>query len=69
MDSPFESQFESTFARWQMRCRSVTPPFAGALLHCHGIDSSLDEQIEESADFYAFLFDQLGLRAPEVAKK
>src|SRR4029077_2739420 len=28
----------------------------------HGIDSSLDEQIEEGADVWAFLFDQLGLR-------
>jgi len=35
----------------------------------HGVDTSLDEQIEESADFYAFLFDQLGLKAPESAKK
>jgi prolyl oligopeptidase len=28
----------------------------------HGIGSSLDEQIEEDADVWAFLFDQLGLR-------
>jgi prolyl oligopeptidase len=28
----------------------------------HGIDSSLDEQVEEGADVWAFLFDQLGLR-------
>jgi prolyl oligopeptidase len=28
----------------------------------HGIDSSLDEQIEEGADVWAFLFTQLGLR-------
>lgn len=28
----------------------------------HGIDSSLDEQIAEGADVWAFLFDQLGLR-------
>ncbi len=35
----------------------------------HGVDTSLDEQIEEDADFYAFLFDQLGLKAPESAKK
>lgn len=28
----------------------------------HGIGSSLDEQIEEGADVWAFLFDQLGLR-------
>ena len=34
----------------------------------HGLDTSLDEQIEEDADFYAFLFDQLGLRAPESPK-
>jgi prolyl oligopeptidase len=27
----------------------------------HGIDSSLDAQIEERADVWAFLFDQLGL--------
>jgi prolyl oligopeptidase len=28
----------------------------------HGIDSSLDEQVEEGADVWAFLFTQLGLR-------
>ena len=28
----------------------------------HGIDSSLDEQVEQGADVWAFLFDQLGLR-------
>jgi len=28
----------------------------------HGIDSSLDEQVEEGADVWAFLFAQLGLR-------
>jgi len=28
----------------------------------HGIDSSLEERIEEGADVWAFLFDQLGLR-------
>lgn len=28
----------------------------------HGIDSSLDEQVETGADVWAFLFDQLGLR-------
>src|SRR6202035_5796644 len=33
----------------------------------HGIDSSLDEQVEEGADVWAFLFDQLGLRI-DVAK-
>jgi prolyl oligopeptidase len=33
----------------------------------HGIDSSLDEQVEEGADVWAFLFDQLGLRM-EAAK-
>jgi len=34
----------------------------------HGIDSGLDEQVEEGADVWAFLFDQLGLRM-DVAKK
>jgi prolyl oligopeptidase len=34
----------------------------------HGIDTSLDEQIEEDADFFAFLFDQLGLRAESAIK-
>jgi len=34
----------------------------------HGIDSGLDEQVEEGADVRAFLFDQLGLRM-DVAKK
>jgi prolyl oligopeptidase len=28
----------------------------------HGLDTSLDEQVEEDADFLAFLFDQLGLK-------
>jgi prolyl oligopeptidase len=32
----------------------------------HGIDSSLDEQVEEGADVWAFLFDQLGLRIDAV---
>ncbi len=35
----------------------------------HGIDSSLDEQIEEGADVWAFLFDQLGLRMDEATTK
>jgi len=32
----------------------------------HGIDSSLDEQVEEGADVWTFLFDQLGLRIDAV---
>jgi prolyl oligopeptidase PreP (S9A serine peptidase family) len=28
----------------------------------HGIGSSLDERIAQSADWMAFLFDQLGMR-------
>ncbi|HTC65965.1 MAG TPA: prolyl oligopeptidase family serine peptidase [Candidatus Acidoferrum sp.] len=35
----------------------------------HGLDSSLDEQIEEGADVWAFLFDQLGLRMYEATTK
>ena len=56
------------------RLQAATSSSAPVLLRTsstsgHGLDSSLDEQIEESADFYAFLFDQLGLKAPEVAKQ
>ena len=35
----------------------------------HGLDSSLHEQIEEGADVWAFLFDQLGLRMYEATTK
>jgi prolyl oligopeptidase len=35
----------------------------------HGIDSSLDEQVEAGADVWAFLFDQLGLRMDAVKTK
>lgn len=35
----------------------------------HGIDSSLDEQVEEGADVWAFLFDQLGLRMDAAKSK
>jgi prolyl oligopeptidase len=35
----------------------------------HGIDSSLDEQVEEGADVWAFLFDQLGLRMDAAKPK
>jgi prolyl oligopeptidase len=35
----------------------------------HGIDSSLDEQVEEGADVWAFLFDQLGLRMDAAKTK
>jgi prolyl oligopeptidase PreP (S9A serine peptidase family) len=35
----------------------------------HGIDSSLDEQIEEGADVWAFLFTQLGLRMDALKPK
>lgn len=35
----------------------------------HGIDSSLDEQIEEGADVWAFLFTQLGLRMNALKPK
>ena len=29
---------------------------------CHGIGSSLDERISQSADWMAFLFDQFGMK-------
>jgi prolyl oligopeptidase len=35
----------------------------------HGIDSGLDEQVEEGADVWAFLFEQLGLRMDAAKKK
>jgi prolyl oligopeptidase len=35
----------------------------------HGIDSSLDEQVDEGADVWAFLFDQLGLRMDPTKTK
>jgi prolyl oligopeptidase len=35
----------------------------------HGIGSSLDELVEEGADMFAFLFDQLGLRMEPAKPK
>jgi prolyl oligopeptidase len=35
----------------------------------HGLDTGLDEQIEEKADVMAFLFDQLQLHFPEAPVK
>ena len=35
----------------------------------HGVDTGLDEQIEESADVWAFLFDQMGLQMPLAGGK
>jgi prolyl oligopeptidase len=35
----------------------------------HGIDSSLDEQVEEGADVWSFLFNQLGLRMDAAKPK
>jgi prolyl oligopeptidase len=35
----------------------------------HGVGTGLDEQIEESADMWAFLFDQLGLQMPKPPEK
>jgi len=34
----------------------------------HGIGTSLDEEIEQTADIFSFLFDQLGIKyaAPEA---
>jgi len=34
----------------------------------HGIGTALDEEIEQGADFYSFLFDQLGIKYTPVAK-
>ena len=34
----------------------------------HGIGTSLDESVAEGADVYAFLFDQLGMTAPQAKK-
>ncbi len=34
----------------------------------HGIGTALDEEIEQGADFYGFLFDQLGIKYAPVAK-
>jgi prolyl oligopeptidase len=34
----------------------------------HGIGTALDEEIEESADVYAFLFDQLGIKYTEAGR-
>ena len=34
----------------------------------HGMGTALDERIAESADVYAFLFDQLGMAAPAGTK-
>ncbi len=35
----------------------------------HGVDSSLDEHVEQGADMFAFLFDQLGLRMEPATPK
>jgi prolyl oligopeptidase len=35
----------------------------------HGLDTGLDEKIEEDADVWAFLFDQLGLANAERSSK
>jgi len=34
----------------------------------HGIGTALDEQIEQSADVFSFLFDQLGVKYAEAGK-
>ena len=34
----------------------------------HGIGTALDEEIEQGADFYSYLFDQLGIKYAPVAK-
>ena len=34
----------------------------------HGIGTALDEEIEQSADFYSFLLDQLGMQYKEPAQ-
>jgi len=34
----------------------------------HGIGTALDEQIEQDADLFSFLFDQLGIKYVPVAK-
>jgi prolyl oligopeptidase len=50
-------------ARLQAATSSKAPIFLRTSSNTgHGIGSSLDEQIEEGADVWAFLFDQLGLR-------
>jgi len=35
----------------------------------HGIGTALDEQIEQEADVFSFLFDQLGMRYAQAAAK
>jgi prolyl oligopeptidase len=34
----------------------------------HGIGTALDEQIEEAADVFSFLFDQLGIKYAAAAR-
>jgi prolyl oligopeptidase len=56
------------------RLQAATSSHAPVLLRTsaisgHGVDTGLDEQIEESADGWAFLFDQLGLQMPKPPEK
>jgi prolyl oligopeptidase len=57
-------------ARLQAASSSKAPVFLRTSSNTgHGIDSSLDEQVEEGADVWAFLFAQLGLRMDSPVPK
>lgn len=56
------------------RLQAATSSHAPVLLRTsatsgHGVDTGLDERIEEDADVWAFLFAQLGLQMPQPSEK
>jgi len=56
-------------ARLQAATSSGRPIFLRTTASAgHGVGTALDERIEESADMYSFLFDQLGMKFTPAAK-
>jgi prolyl oligopeptidase len=49
-------------ARLQAATHSSYPIFLRTGSGGHGIGAALDDRIEQEADVYAFLFDQLGMK-------
>jgi len=53
-------------ARLQAATASSNPIYLSINSHAgHGIGSSLSIRVNQSADMYSFLFDQLGMRLPQ----
>jgi prolyl oligopeptidase len=56
------------------RLQAATAPGAPVLLSInshagHGIGSALSIRVNQAADVYSFLFDQLGMRLPATASR